>query len=111
VSYARSQPARAPDGTYYGVCASPRGDLLLSQSETGPATWLSANVGVLGILGYLLNKAVYRGRWRVVVRQGEWRRSAGPKSGILATRDVPKEQVEPTIRALVTAVEDGSLPL
>jgi len=111
MSYAQSQPARAPNGAYYEVCASPRGDLLLYQSETGPASWLTANIGVLGILGFLVNKIAFGGKWRLVVRQGEWRRSGNPKSGILATRDVRKREVDATVKALVAAIEDGSLEL
>jgi hypothetical protein len=38
VSYALSRPARSPTGAYYEVAASPRGDLLLWFSETGPGT-------------------------------------------------------------------------
>ena len=99
----------SPAGLYYEVAASPRGDLLLFESETGPTTWLSTNVGSLGILSFLLNLLVYKRRWRVVVRHTSGGRSESPKAGILLSRDVPKKAVEATMLDWAEAIESGRL--
>jgi hypothetical protein len=110
MSYARSQPARSPDGAYYEVAASPRGDLLLYQSETGIGSWFSASVGLLGLAGYLVNLVVFRRRWRVVVRTTMTSRAASPTSGVVFRRDVAKKSVDEMMLEFVTAIESGSIP-
>lgn len=109
MSYVDSRPARSPDGAYYEVAASPRGDLLLYFSETGPQTWLSANVGVLGFLTFVVNRLVFRGRWQVVVRRAPASRSVGPGSGVLLRREVAGKAVEAELARLVAAIESGQL--
>lgn len=109
MSYAMSRPAMSPAGVYYEVAASPRGDLLLYESETGPGTWLSGNVGAMGILSFFLNLLVYKRRWRVVVRQSSGDRSESPTSGVLLRREVPKKAVDSTMQELAAAIESGSL--
>ena len=87
MSYALSRPAKSPTGAYYEVAASPRGDLLVWFSETGPASWGSADLGIFGIVSFIVNKLVFKGRWRVVVRFAPESRSASPSSGVLWRQD------------------------
>ena len=109
MSWALTQPARSPDGLYYEVAASPRGDLLLWLSETGPGTFFSGNVGALGIFSLLLNKIFYRGRWQVVVRHSPESRATGPGLGILwRRRDVRKRDVRDVMADLAKQIEAGS---
>ena len=109
MSWALTRPARSPAGVYYEVAASPRGDLLLWLSETGPATWFSGNVGALGIVSLLVNKLFYRGRWQVVVRQSPASRATGPGLGVLwRTRNVRKRAVEDLMAELTQRIEAGS---
>jgi hypothetical protein len=99
----------APSGLYYEVAASPRGDLLIWQSETGPASWLTAVIGVLGIVSFFVNLLFYKRQWRVVVRESGGHRSESPTSYILLHRDVPKKQADTTMNELAVAIETGSL--
>jgi hypothetical protein len=109
MSWALSRPARSPSGVYYEVDASPRGDLLLWSSETGPSTWASGNEGALGILSFLINKIGYKGRWRVVVRRAPESRSASPTSGLLWRQDgVRKRDLDQVMGDLVARIEQGS---
>jgi hypothetical protein len=50
------------------VEAVPKGGLKGQTPTSGPITWRSTVPGELGILGYLTNKLVHRGRWLVLVR-------------------------------------------
>jgi hypothetical protein len=68
VAYSIRQPARAPDGAYYDVTAVARGDLRRLLPDRGPALYLSANAGVYGIVGFLVNLLIFRRRWRITVR-------------------------------------------
>ena len=108
MSYAITRPARSPAGVYYEVAASPRGDLLLWLSETGPGTWFSGTVGVLGLASLAINKTVFRGRWRTVVRQALESRSATPSAGVLWQQDVRKRDLEGLLGDLVRRIEAGS---
>ena len=107
VSYALSRPARSPSGNYYEVCASPRGDLLVYFSETGPQTWFSTWLGSMGILSFLINRMRYAGRWQVVVRPAQSRADI-PTSGIL-WRDiqVQKREVDQVMQHVVNEIEAG----
>jgi hypothetical protein len=108
VSYALSRPARSPTGAYYEVAASPRGDLLLWFSETGPSTWTSGDVGVLGILSLIVNKTIFKSRWRVIVRYAPESRSSSPTSGTLWHQDVRKRQLDAAMRDLARRIESGA---
>lgn len=99
----------APTGLYYEVAASPRGDLLIWQSEMGPASWITAIIGVLGIVSFFVNLIVYKRQWRVVVRETGGHRSENPTAYVLMHRDVPKKQAEATMEELAVAIERGSL--
>ena len=99
----------APSGLYYEVAASPRGDLLIWQSETGPASWVTAIIGVLGIVSFFVNLLIYKRPWRVVVRETGGHRSENPTAYILLHRDVPKKQAAATMQELAIAIETGSL--
>jgi hypothetical protein len=99
----------APSGLYYEVAASPRGDLLIWQSETGVASWVTAWIGVLGIVSYFVNLIVYKRQWRVVVRESGGHRSENPTAYVLFHRDVPKKQAESTMEELARAIETGTL--
>lgn len=99
----------APNGRYYEVAASPRGDLLIWQSETGPASWFTTMIGTLGILSFFVNLLVFKRQWRVVVRESGGHRSESPTSYVLLQRDVPKKQAEATMDELAGAIERGEL--
>lgn len=99
----------APTGRYYEVAASPRGDLLIWQSETGIASWVTAWIGVLGIVSFFVNLIVYKRQWRVVVRDSHARRSGNPASNVLLSRDVPKKRAEATMEQLASQIESGEL--
>jgi hypothetical protein len=109
VSYALSRPAMAPTGRYYEVAASPRGDLLIWQSETGIASWVTAWIGVFGIVSFFVNLVVYKREWRVVVREFHASRSSDPASNVLLSRDVPKNRAEATMEQLASQIEKGEL--
>lgn len=109
MSYALSRPAKAPTGEYYEVAASPRGDLLIWQSETGIASWVTGWIGVLGIISFFVNLFIYKRQWRVVVRETGGHRSENPTAYVLLHRDVPKKQAEATMEALAVAIERGEL--
>ena len=110
MSYALSRPAKSPTGAYYEVAASPRGDLLVWFSETGPASWGSGDIGILGIFSFIINKVVFKGRWRIVVGFAPESRSASPSSGILWRQDgVEKKDVESAMGAIVSRIERGDL--
>ena len=94
---------------YYEVDASPRGDLLLWSSETGPSTWLSGNEGALGILSFLINKIGYKGRWRVVVRRAPESRAASPTGGVLWQQNgVRRRDFDRVMDDLAARIEQGS---
>src|SRR3954451_3829415 len=105
MGYALSRPARSSTGVYYEVAASPRGDLLLWYSGAGPASLNNATPGVLGLLSLLVNRIVFKGRWRVVVRQAAEGRDISPTTGILWRKDVRKREVEPLMQALTARIE------
>jgi len=109
MSYARSRPVRSPDGRYYEVAASPRGDFLLYMSETGPATWLTGNTGSLGLASLIVNATLYRGRWRIVVKAAQTSRAASPTSGVLFSRDVRRREVDQGMNELARSIETDGL--
>jgi hypothetical protein len=109
VAYAISRPARAPEGTYYEVAASPRGDLLKYQSETGPQTWFSLLPGFLGFATFLVNRVVFHNMWRVIVRPAPESRLVGPGDGVMLQRDVKQRLVDNTVDDLVRDIESGQL--
>jgi hypothetical protein len=77
-------------------------------SETGPGTWTSGDVGVLGILSLIVNKTVFKGRWRIIVRPAPDSRSSVPTSGSLWHRDVKKRQLDQAMDDLARRIESGA---
>jgi hypothetical protein len=83
---------------------------LLWSSETGPSSWLSTNEGSLGVLGFLVNRLVYKGRWQVVIRRAPESRATSPTSGVLwRQQGLRKRDVESRMAELVTQIETGAL--
>lgn len=56
-----------PRDQHFLVHAVPKGGLKDLAPSSGPVTWLSGVPGELGLLGFILNKVVFRGRWLVLV--------------------------------------------
>ena len=68
MTFAAREVVSTPDGQHFLVQAMPRGGLTDVTPTSGPATWLTAIPGALGLLGLFLNKVIHRGRWLVVAR-------------------------------------------
>ena len=68
MAFAARDVVHDPDGRPLLVQALPKGGLKnLAVPSRGPVPWMTALPGELGLLGLLINKLVYRGRWTVVV--------------------------------------------
>ncbi|HEX4191212.1 MAG TPA: hypothetical protein VHZ06_09480 [Marmoricola sp.] len=68
MAFAARELVTTPSGDHFLVVALPQGGLKEITPTTGPVMWFSAVPGVLGIIGFLSNKLVFRGRWTVSVR-------------------------------------------
>jgi hypothetical protein len=91
------------------VAASPRGDILKYESETGPQTWTSLTPGLFGFVTFLVNRLVFRNMWRVIVRPAPESRLVGPGYGVLFHRDVKQRLVGVTMDEVVAQIESGDL--
>jgi hypothetical protein len=68
VAFAVRDVVRDPQGQAFLVQAMPTGGLKTVTPSLGPGAWLTALPGEMGLLGLLIHKLVYRGRWTVLVR-------------------------------------------
>lgn len=59
---------QVPNEQHFLVQAVPKGGLKDMTPSSGPVTWLSGLAGERGLLGLILNKVGYRGRWLVLAR-------------------------------------------
>ena len=67
MAFAARELVTSPTGDHYLVSGSPKGGLKKATPTAGVVTWVSALPGLLGILGLLTNKLIFRGRWVVQV--------------------------------------------
>ena len=67
MAFAVRDVVRDPQGQAFLVQAIPKGGLKTVTPSPGPGAWLTALPGEMGLLGLLINKLVYRGRWTVLV--------------------------------------------
>ncbi|HET6151697.1 MAG TPA: hypothetical protein VFE15_02010 [Marmoricola sp.] len=68
MAFAARELVTTPSGDHFLVVALPEGGLKEITPTTGPVMWFSAMPGVMGVLGFLGNKLIFRGRWIVSVR-------------------------------------------
>jgi len=108
MGWALSRPARSSRGPYYEVASSPRGDIQLWYSGNAPFSPGNITPGLLGLLSLVVNKLVFGGQWRVVVRQSPDGPEINPTRGVLWHKDVRKREVEPLMEELVSRIEAGS---
>jgi hypothetical protein len=66
VTFAVSEMVSDPRDRHFLVRAVPKGGLKGMTPSSGPVTWLTGVPGELGLLGLIINKVVYRGRWLVL---------------------------------------------
>src|SRR4051812_48040706 len=91
VAHARSLVVNDPAGPPVLVAASPCGDLLVLWPEDGGTrllSWVSLLPGLLGFASLLLNRLVFRRRWRVVAHAG-----GTPSGRVLHREDVDRTDV------------------
>ena len=102
--------ARSPSGGYYEIAASKRGDLLAYFPERGPWSWFSGTPGVLGLVGLIANLLIFRGQWRILIREA--RHGAEFSRPVLYRRNYrPTGLVTDDLDALARQVESGHLVL
>lgn len=105
--YPGRQPARAPRGQYYFVEARPQGDVSLAPDNAAADRAANEAQFFAGVLGFLSNRLLYRGRWWVVVGTTDafdrdhiiWR-------SLEANREAARRQVP----ILVAKIEDADFP-
>lgn len=65
--FAARELVSSPSGEHFLVAGSPKGGLKKHATTAGIATWVTPAPGIVGILGLLINKVFFRGRWVVTV--------------------------------------------
>lgn len=67
MAFATRELVTSPAGDHYLVSGTPKGGLKRITPTAGIVTWTTALPGLLGIIGLLVNKLVFRGRWVLIV--------------------------------------------